>query len=39
MRARAQILVIAAIVLSIGLLILAVAVDGGRLYLEQVRLD
>lgn len=39
MRARAQILVIAAIVLSIGLLILAVAVDGGRLYLEQVRLE
>ena len=39
MKARAQILVIAAILLSIGMLILAVAVDGGRLFLEQVRLD
>jgi hypothetical protein len=38
-RQRAQILVIAAILLSIGLLFLAVAVDGGRLYLEHVRLD
>jgi hypothetical protein len=39
MNDRAQILVIAAILLSLGLLILAVAVDGGRLYLEQVRLE
>jgi len=39
MKAPAQILVIAAILLSIGLLFLAVAVDGGRLYLEHVRLD
>lgn len=39
MRAPAQVLVIAAILLSIGLLFLALAVDGGRLYLEHVRLD
>jgi len=39
MRIRGQILVIAAILLSIGLLILAVAVDGGRVYLEHLRLE
>lgn len=39
MKTRAQILVIAAILLSLGLLLLAVSVDAGRLYLERLNLE
>lgn len=38
MRAYGQVLVIVAVTLMVGLFLLALAVDGGRLYLERARL-
>ena len=36
---RGQLLIVVAIVISLGLLMLAVAVDGGRLFLERNRME
>ncbi len=39
MKSKGQILVVIAIVLAVGMLLLAVAVDGGRLYIERGQLE
>jgi hypothetical protein len=39
MKARGQVLVIVAVLLTIGMLLLALIVDAGRLYIEQDELD
>lgn len=39
MKAAGQILLILAVVLMVGLFVLALAVDGGRLYLERARMS
>jgi|Deesub1362A_J573_1020465.scaffolds.fasta_scaffold03578_7 hypothetical protein len=39
MKERGQILIVVAVLLAVGMTLLAVAVDGGRLYIERGRLE